>query len=104
MIKKDKKMSIRISSADLERIHNKAAHAKMPLTEYVTKSCLGKQIIIINGLNEVLREQKAVGRNLNQLATLANMGRISAVNLADTQEKFAEIQSDLQAILERRRW
>ena len=37
---KDKKLSIRISEADLQRIHDKAAKSKLNFTEYVTKSCL----------------------------------------------------------------
>ena len=104
MINKDKKLSIRISGQDLERIKTKQAQAKMSLTEYVTKCCLGKQIFIIDGLDKVLREQKAIGRNLNQLTTLANLGRISVVNLSDTLEKCSEIHSGLQEILERKRW
>jgi len=29
----------------------------------------------------VLKEQKSIGRNLNQIAMLGNMGRLNAVNL-----------------------
>jgi len=104
MINKDRKLSIRISGQDLERIKEKQTQAKLSLTEYVTKCCLGKQIFIIDGLNEVLREQKAIGRNLNQLTTLANLGRVSVVNLSDTLEKCSAIHSALQEILERKRW
>jgi flagellin-specific chaperone FliS len=104
MINKDKKLSIRVSGTDLETIHHKADQAKMSLTEYVTKCCLGKQIIIINDLDSVLREQKSIGKNLNQLTTLAHMGRVNAVNLSETLDKCSEIQESLQELLERRRW
>ena len=40
-----------------------------------------KQIIILDGLKEVLRQQKAIGNNLNQLAVLANMGKVQFANL-----------------------
>lgn len=39
---KDRKMSIRISESDLQKIHNKADKANLTLTEYITKACLGK--------------------------------------------------------------
>ena len=70
---KDKKLSIRISEDDLAAIHRKADQSGMSLTEYVTVSCLGRQITIINDLDNVLKEQKAIGRNLNQLTLLCNM-------------------------------
>ena len=70
---KDKKLSIRISEADLIKIHAKAAKSKLNFTEYVTKACLGRQIFVVEGLDEVLRQQKAIGRNLNQLRNYAEI-------------------------------
>ena len=79
---KDRKMSIRISESDLQKIHHKADKANLSLTEYVTKVCLGKQIFVINGLDEIIRQQKAIGKNINQIATLCNMGKVNCFNLA----------------------
>ena len=70
----------------------------------MTRCCLGKQITVIEGLDEVVRQQKAIGRNLNQLTTLANMGRISSVYLRDLSEEYARGSSLLSDILIRRRW
>ncbi|MEG0594331.1 MAG: plasmid mobilization relaxosome protein MobC [Christensenella sp.] len=104
MITKSKKMSIRISEENIDRIHHKAKQANKSFTDYVTDCCLGKQIIVIDGLDEVLKQQKALGRNLNQLTTLANMGRVSVVYLEEAIGEFTAINSSLQEILERRRW
>lgn len=103
-ITKDKKMSIRISEVDLQKIHHKAQQAKLSLTDYVTRCCLEKQITVIEGLDEVVRQQKAIGRNLNQLTTLANMGRISSVYLKDVTEQYSQVSDLLSDILIRRRW
>ena len=97
-------MSIRISEADLQKIHHKAELAKLSLTGYVTRCCLGKQITVIEGLEEVVRQQKAIGRNLNHLTTLANMGRISSVYLKDIFEEYTKVSNLLSDILIRRRW
>ena len=56
---KDKKMSIRISEEDLNIVHYKAEQAKLTLTEYVTQCALGKQIFVIDGLDEVLRKAES---------------------------------------------
>ena len=76
----------------------------MTLTEYITDCCLGKQIVVIDGLDEVIRQQKAIGRNLNQLTTLANMGRVKAVYLQELTEAYTSVNSLLSDILKRRRW
>jgi hypothetical protein len=80
-MRKNKQFSIRISSQDLETIRQKAAQAHMSQSDYVTACCLGKCIVILDGLKEVLRQQKAIGNNLNQLAVLANMGKVQFANL-----------------------
>jgi len=80
-MRKNKQFSIRISSQNLETIRRKAIQAHMTQSDYVTACCLGKQIVILNGLKEVLRQQKAIGNNLNQLAVLANMGKVQFANL-----------------------
>ena len=45
----------------------------MNFTEFITASALNKRITVIEGLDGVLKEQKAIGRNLNQLTTLCNI-------------------------------
>ena len=76
----------------------------MTLTEYITDCCLGKQIVVIDGLDEVIRQQKAIGRNLNQLTTLANMGRVKTVYLQELTEAYTSVSSLLSNILKRKRW
>ena len=99
-MKKDKQFSIRISAQDLETIRRKAAQAHMSQSDYVTTCCLGKRIVILDGLKEVLRQQKAIGNNLNQLAVLANMGKVQFASLDSAAQEFARINMTLRAIQE----
>lgn len=101
---KNKRLSIRISDADWQRFHEKAEQANMTLTEYITDCCLGKQIVVIDGLDEVIRQQKAIGRNLNQLTTLTNMGKVKTVYLQELTDAYAQVGSLLSDILKARRW
>ena len=97
-------MSIRISKENLALIHKKATKAKLNFTDYVTRACLGKQIVVIDGLEEIIREQKAIGRNLNQITLFANMGRVDAVNLTALTKRYSELTATLTELLERKRW
>lgn len=100
---KNRKLSIRISDADWQQVHDKAEQTDMTLTEYVTACCLGKRIVAIDGLDEVIRQQKAIGRNLNQLTTLANMGKVRAAYLKELTDAYAQVSSLLSDILKKGR-
>ena len=99
-MKKDKQFSIRISEQDMDTIRQKAAQAHMSQSDYVTACCLGKRIVILNGLKEVLRQQKAIGNNLNQLAVLANMGKVQFANLDSAAQEFSKINIVLRELQE----
>ena len=99
-MKKDRQFSIRISEQDLETIRRKAAQAHMSQSDYVTACCLGKRIMILNGLTEVLRQQKTIGNNLNQLTVLANMGKVQFANLDTAAHEFVRINTTLRKIQE----
>ena len=99
-MKKGKQFSIRISEQDLETIRRKAAQAHMSQSDYVISCCLGKKIIILDGLKEVLRQQKAIGNNLNQLTVLANMGKVQFANLDSAAQEFSKINTALRELQE----
>ena len=99
-MRKNKQFSLRISEQDLETIRRKAAQAQMSQSDYVTACCLGKRIVILDGLREVLRQQKAIGNNLNQLAVLANMGKVQFANLDSAVLAFAKINTSLREMQE----
>ena len=99
-MRKNKQFSIRISAQDLETIRQKAVQAHMSQSDYVISCCLNKKIIILDGLKEVLRQQKAIGNNLNQLAVLANMGKVQFANLDSAVQEFAKINTALRELQE----
>lgn len=101
---KDTTFSIRISSGDLETIRCKAKQAHMSQSDYVTRCCLGRQIVIVDGLKDVLKQLRAVGNNLNQMTTLVNMGRITVINLDSVASELKKIRESVHEIMERGRW
>ena len=104
MKKKDIKFSTRMATEDRATIKELATQSDMSMSNYVTACCLGQQIIIIEGLKEVLNELKAIGNNLNQLVTLAHMGKITVINLREVRQLLADIRITVREIAERKRW
>lgn len=103
-MKKDIKFSTRMVSQDRETIKELAKHSGISMSDYVTACCLGKQVVVIDGLKDVLKELKSIGRNLNQLVTLAHMGRVTVINLESVHQTFSELCNAVRLILERKRW
>jgi len=93
---KDKKFAFRVSERDLNQVRMKAKRARMTVTDYLVASALNKDIVVIDGVDGLITQMKAVGRNLNQLTTLAHMGRIQAVRLDEVMEVFGDIVTALR--------
>lgn len=94
-------VAMRFRENEYEAIKRKADKANLNFTEFVTRSVLDKPITIINGLSDVLKEQKAIGRNLNQLTTLCNMGKIDCPDLTEMINRYSAVYDRLNDITER---
>ena len=101
---KNRRITLRVSDVDWQKLHDKATASRMTLTDYLTACGLQKEIVIIDGLEEVIRQQKGIGRNLNQLTMLANMGKVKTVYLQELTDAYAQVSSLLSDILKRKRW
>jgi len=60
------KHNYRVTEYEDRVIRNKAERAKTSVSAYVRKAALGKDIVIIDGLREMMPELHAIGNNLNQ--------------------------------------
>lgn len=100
---KTKMVAMRFRESDYETIKQKADKAKMNFTEFVTRSALNKPVTVINGLDKVLKEQKAIGRNLNQLTMLCNMGKIVCPELSEMIDQYSAVYDRLNDIAGRGR-
>ncbi len=101
---KNKRMNIRLTQAEYDAIFERAKRANLTLTEYITKSCLGKQIFVIDGIDELNRQHRALGNNINQLTKLANSGQIRVVDLGEFLAEYGAIGKKIIELMDRRRW
>lgn len=91
-------VALRFRESDYAAIKRKAEKVNMNFTEFATVAALNKPITVINGLDNILKEQKAVGRNLNQLTTLCNMGKIVCPDLTELIQKYGEVYGKISEI------
>ncbi len=94
-------IAMRFRESDYAAIKKKAEKVNMNFTEFITSAAMNKPITVINGLSDVLKEQKAIGRNINQLTTLCNMGKIVCPDLQELKQQYAEVLTTLNEIVGR---
>ncbi len=70
----------------------------MTLTMYLFICGLGQQIVRVDGLDEVLHELKAQGRNLNQLTTLVSMGKLKVLRGDDLVDGYAKLTAQVSEL------
>ena len=99
---KSKRLNFRISEETDTVIREKAKAAKMSITDYVITAATQKEIINFEGLSKAVTQVKRLGNNLNQLLILSRQGRISTVNLSETQEELKQIYELLASVLRQR--
>ena len=101
---KSKAITIYVTEADYNTIHTKAESCKKNLTAYLTACGLDKQIVVLDGIQELIGQTKRVGQHLNKLSVLAATGNIQTAYLQNATDQLAEINNGIYHILERRRW
>ena len=97
--KKTEIITARMTPADKKAIHQRARAAGMTVTDYLTICALGKEIVRMDGLDGLLSELKAQGRNLNQLTTLANMGRLTVLRGNDLIGEYARLCDTVSTLI-----
>lgn len=93
-------ITIRMTPITKSLVQHLAQKAGMTVTDYMTVCALGKEIVRVDGLDAVLSELKAQGRNLNQLTTLANMGRLTVLRGDDLVESYTKLYDQVRRLAE----
>ena len=91
MRRRNTTIAIRCTEEESRHIHELAERHGLKLNDFVMRSALGKKIVVANGIDEIVRQQKAIGRNLNQIAMLAHEGRLHSVRLDELIEQHRAV-------------
>lgn len=99
--KKEVRITLRLTQEQYDSIAAKAETAQMPVGAYVRAAALRHRVVVINGLKEITHELKGIGRSINQLVVLCNMGRIKEVHLGDVWQSLSQVYLKLQELTDR---
>ena len=91
-------MKFRATEEEKDRIMKKVDASDLSISEYLRRCALDKQIVAVNGLDDVARELRAIGNNLNQITRAVNAGYIHGVNLQETEEVLGQLWQSLNSL------
>ena len=97
-MKKDERITIRVTKKEKERLIRKSKNAEMSLSEYLIDQGLDKDIVRIEGLDEFITALRRIGNNINQLTHLANSRAIYTVDLSNTKHELNMIWNKLNKL------
>ena len=101
--KKEVRITLRLTREQYDSIAAKAETAQMPVGAYVRAAALRHRVVVIDGLKEITHELKGIGRSINQLVVLCNMGRIKEVHLDDARQTLSQVYLKLRELAEQER-
>ncbi len=97
-----KQIVIRASEKEFEKIKNKVAKSKLTQNEYLLKSALNKEIIVIEGIRDLTIDLKRIGNNLNQLTRAVHEGKVNCRGeLSEIHEEMKEVWQLLRQLIQK---
>lgn len=99
--KRAKQLKFFVSDKELERIKSKVATSKLNQSDFLRKSALEKEIVVIDGLKDLVLEVKRIGVNINQLTKLAHQNRLNDHDrrLQIIHEELKEVWHSLRQLI-----
>lgn len=97
-MRKDERITIRVTKKEKERLVRNSERAELSLSEYLIEQGLDKDIIVIDGIKDLITELRKIGNNINQLTHLANSGAIYTVDLSNTKHELNMIWNKLNKL------
>lgn len=98
-----KQIVIRANEKEFERIKGRVEKSKLTQNEYLLRSVLDKEIIVIEGMKDLTIELKRIGNNLNQLTRAVHEGKANcSKELSEINEEMKEVWQLLRSLTQRR--
>ena len=96
--RRDNTLTIRLTSAEKQRIERNAKRAKRSITDYIVLLSLETPIHVAEDVKPLLIELKRIGNNLNQIAAKINSEVFQSYNFQDVVDEQKKIYEQLLEI------
>ena len=97
---KNRHFNFRVNEKEYNQIKSKIEKSKLNTSEYLLRTAMDKDIIVISGLEEIILQLRRIGNNINQLTKLSNQGSITNVDLENVKEELKNIWQLLNLLIQ----
>ena len=98
---KNRHFNFRVNEKEYNKIKSKIEKSKLNTSEYLLRTAMKKDIIVIDGLEEIIIQLRKIGNNINQLTKLCNQGRLTNINLEDVKKEMKSIWQLLNLLIQK---
>lgn len=91
-------MKFRATEEEKSIIMKKVEASDLSISEYLRRCALDKPVIVMEGVDQIAYELRAIGNNLNQITRAVNSGYVQAVNLQETEEVLGQLWQSLNSL------
>ena len=91
-------MKFRATEEEKFIIMKKVDASDLSISEYLRRCALDKPVIVMEGVDRIAHELRAIGNNLNQITRAVNSGYVQAVNLQETEEVLVQLWQSLNSL------
>ena len=96
--KRNQTLTIRVTAGEKDAIIQKAAKARMSVTDYIVASSQLTQIHVAEDTRPLIAELKRIGNNLNQISMKINAGAFQSYNFQEVIGMQKAIYEELYRI------
>ena len=100
-MKKEEFIRVRVAGWQKKYISLQAEKAHKSLSQYVRDAAMDKDVTVIDGVDDLIRELRRQGNNLNQLVVMARQGHVELVNMEPFMEVYENTWQTLNSLLSR---
>lgn len=97
---KNRHFNFRVNEKEYNKIKSKIKKSKLNTSEYLLRTSMDKDVIVINGLEEIIIQLRKIGNNINQLTKLCNQGRLTNINLEYVKKEMNSIWQLLNLLIQ----
>ena len=98
---KNRHFNFRVNEKEYNKIKSQIEKSKLNTSEYLLRTAMKKEIIVIDGLEEIIIQLRKIGNNINQLTKLSNQGSITNVDLENVKEELKNIWQLLNLLIQK---
>ncbi|MFI3249537.1 MAG: plasmid mobilization relaxosome protein MobC [Eubacteriales bacterium] len=96
---RNKRVNFRLTEYELKSLNHRSRLAKMKVSDYCRSSILGKEIVVVDGLEELLHEMRKIGGNINQISYHLNCGMGLNGDLGHMKSDLNRITTQISRLL-----